>query len=207
MSLCLFRARGMEWRIPCVGTPRLSPQFPFLSTPCSRTAEREGQCRLYFALVPTFWSSTPFSPYATTDGAQLGCGAHSVLTFLRCCDPPPSAAGLEIPWGPNGAGDRAQAADRAECRPDPGAQAGRAAEEHSACRGAGPLFPPAANATRGLRRQDARLFSWPPPRLRAVHAFGFPGLCPWVVPPRAGGMLEVWTTCALIVTGSWGAYL
>lgn len=46
-SLCLFRGWGMEWRIPGVGTPPLSPQLPFLSASCSGTAEREGQFILH----------------------------------------------------------------------------------------------------------------------------------------------------------------
>lgn len=73
--------------------------------------------------------------------------------FLRRYDPPPSAAGLEIPRGPNGAGDRSQAADGAECGPDPGAQAGGAAGARAAHGGAGPLFPPGAAAPGGLRPQ------------------------------------------------------
>lgn len=78
---------------------------------------------------------------------------HPILIFLRHYDPPSSAEGLAVPRGPDGAGDRSQAADDSECRPDPGAQAGRAAEALPAHGGAGPLFPPGAAATGGLRPQ------------------------------------------------------
>lgn len=129
------------------------------------------------------------SPCATRDGAHWGRGAHPVLTFLRCCDPPPSAAGLEIPRGPNGAGDRAQAADGAECGPDPGAQAGRAAGAHSARRGAGPLFPSAADTTGGLRPQDTKPSHGhlrdPEQLVLSVSL----GSCLWVVIPG------VWEAC------------
>lgn len=149
------------------------------------------------------------SPCATRDGAHWGRGAHPVLTFLRCCDPPPSAAGLEIPQGPNGAGDRAQAADGAECGPDPGAQAGRAAGAHSARRGAGPLFLSAADTTGGLRPQDTKPSHGhlrdPEQLVLSVSL----GLCLWVVIPgvweHAGSLDHVCSYCGWQLGG--GCYL
>lgn len=63
-----------------MGTPPPSPQLPFLCASCSRTAERDAVQGLSSTL-PTLSSFTPSLPYAMRGGAQLGYGAHPVLTF------------------------------------------------------------------------------------------------------------------------------
>lgn len=106
----------MEWRIWwCADSPTWAFRngcLSYLLAAVVQLKEKGGVALLFptFLLCPVSHLLCP-KPQEMVSGWVV----HPILIFLRHCDPSSSAEGLAVPQGPDGAGDRSQAADDSEC--------------------------------------------------------------------------------------------